>query len=200
VKSCEVSHAAGQQYWGGFSLRECMVICFCSVLIVASDMFLHIPMRLPGHRVLPLAFFVLLGRFAVGRAWAGSAVGLLAGIASCSMGLHGVDQVFKFLAAGVIVDGLALMVPLVRSRLLCVLAGGLIGASWLPVSLLVNRMVGMDMDLALRLALFKTGSAVLFGAIGAAPVPTVARRLSASGLLPARTVRSISPSRSLALR
>ncbi len=183
-----------QRFWAGLTLRECLVACFCSALALASSMFLRIPMRLPGHRVLPLVFFLLVGRYAVGRAWAGTAIGLLTAVMSFSVGWQGLDHAMKYLAAGLITDAVAMALPrLPRSIPFCVIAGGLIGASWLPVSLLINRLAGMDLGVALGASLIKVGSGIFFGAVGAAPVPTVLRRLGASGLLPSSAARQIAP-------
>ena len=86
--------------------------------------------------------------------------------------------------AGAIADLVSLAIPLVtRSLPFGFLAGAMVGASWVPLSLLEDRLVGMDMTLALGHSLFKASSAAIFGAVGGAMVPAVARRFRATGLL-----------------
>lgn len=59
----------------------------------------------------------------------------------------------------------------------------MVGASWLPATLVQDQLAGMNPYLAFRHALLKTSSAALFGAVGGSLVPTVSRRLRTSGLL-----------------
>ena len=173
--------------WAGFSLRESLVAGFCAIFIVLLGLFLHIPLHLPGHRVLPLAFFLLLGRACVRPAWSATVIGLIVGIVMLSLGRQGPIHIVQYLMAGAIADMVSILLPAVtRSLPIGALAGGLVGASWLPVSLLVDRLAGMEIDLAFRHTLFKVSSAILFGAVGGAMVPAVARRLRASGLLAVR--------------
>lgn len=176
----------GAGMWCGFSLRESLLAGFCAASIMLAEQFLHIPLHLPGHRVLPLAFFLLLVRACVRPPWAASLTGLLAGIMALSFGMgHGGPiQVMKFLVAGIIADLASLALPLVtRSLPFGFLAGAMVGASWVPLSLLEDRLVGMGMSLALGHSLIKASSAAAFGAVGGALVPGVARRLRATGLL-----------------
>jgi hypothetical protein len=184
--------------WCGFSLRESLVAGFCATFIVLSELFLRIPLHIPGHRVLPLAFFLLLGRACLKPKWSASAISLIAGLVSLCLGREEFLQIFKYLAAGGMIDTVALLLPAVtRSLPLGALAGALVGAAWMPAALLVDRLSGMDLGMALRHTLLKLASAALFGAVGGAMAPAVARRLQASGVVPARcaaTPRSEPPS------
>lgn len=174
--------------WAGFSLRESLVVGFCATFIVVSGLFLHLPMHLPAHKVLPLTFFLLLGRACVRPAWSATVIGLIAGVVTISLGGRGAPvHIVQYLMAGGIADVVSILLPAVtRSVPIAALAGGLVGAGWLPVSLLTDRMAGMDFDLAVRHAIFKVSTTVLFGAVGGAFVPTVVRRLQASGLVASR--------------
>ena len=182
-------------YWGGFTLRECLTIGFTAALIVLAEMLLRIPMHLPGHRVLPLAFFLLLARTAVNRPWAATLVGLLTATGCLALGRDGLDHLVKYIAAGAVTDTAALLAPFVlRSSLLGALTGALIGASWLPVGLLVDRLAGMDTGAALQHTLLKLGSAMLFGAVGGLLALAVSGRLRRSGVLLTRGVAEINAS------
>ena len=80
----------GAGTWCEFSLRESLLAGFCAASIMLTEQFLHIPLHLPGHRVLPLAFFLLLVRACVRPIWGASLTGLLAGIMALSFGMgHG---------------------------------------------------------------------------------------------------------------
>jgi len=180
-------------YWGGFTLRECLTIGFTAALIVLAEMVLRIPMHLPGHRVLPLAFFLLLARTAVNRPWTATLVGVLTAAGCLALGRDGLDHLVKYIAAGAVTDGAALIAPIVlRSSLLGAVTGALIGASWLPVGLLVDRLAGMDTGAALQHTLLKLGSAMLFGGAGGLLAPAVSGRLRRSGVLLTRGVAEIS--------
>ena len=79
-------------FWGGFTLREGLVIGFIAALIVLAEMLVRIPMHLPGHRVLPLAFFLLLGRGVVDRYWTATSIGLLTAVGCMALGREGLDH------------------------------------------------------------------------------------------------------------
>jgi hypothetical protein len=71
------------------------------------------------------------------------------------------------------------------------LTGALIGASWLPVRLLIDRLAGMDTGAAWQHSLLKLGSAMLFGAVGGLLAPAVSGRLRRSGILPAKNAAKL---------
>ena len=178
-------------FWGGFTLREGLVIGFIAALIVLAEMLVRIPMHLPGHRVLPLAFFLILGRGVVDRYWTATSIGLLTAVGCMALGREGLDPIVKYLAAGVVTDIAAFLIPIVlRYSLLGALAGALIGASWLPIGLLVDRMAGMDMGAALQHTALKLASAMLFGAAGGFLAPTVSCRLRRSGITPSAATKA----------
>jgi hypothetical protein len=169
------------QFWGGMSLRESLTACVTATFIVLSAMFFRIPLHLPGHRVLPLAFFLLLGRSLIKSGWAGTAIGLLGGLSMLAMGRENPSHVGQYLVAGMIAD-LAWLIPSrFQSIFTGALAGAAIGASWLPVPLLVNRLLGMESSAAIWTVMVKNGWAIGFGAIAGALAWTVAKRLRASG-------------------
>jgi hypothetical protein len=173
--------------WAGFSLRESLVAGFCATFIVVSNLFLRIPLHLPGHRVLPLAFFLLLGRACLRPAWSATSIGLISGVLALSLGREEPMHLLKYLAAGGIADLTSLVLPAVTSSFIMgALAGALVGSSWFPLSLLTDYLAGMDAELAFRHTLVKLGSAIVFGAVGGALVPAVACRLRGTGLLPAQ--------------
>ena len=53
-----------------------------------------------------------------------------------------------------------------------------------PVSLFSEWMIGMDLQVLFLSTAIKTGSGMVFGALGALPVPSLLTKLEARGLLP----------------
>ena len=71
---------AGSRLLSGFTLRESLVVGLCAVFIVLAALLLHIPGLLPGHKLLGVAFFLLLGRGCLRHPLGATAIGLLAGL------------------------------------------------------------------------------------------------------------------------
>lgn len=176
-------------FWAGLSLRESLAACFCATFIVISNMFLRIPLHIPGHRVFPIVFFLLVGRASIRSRWAGTAIGLFAGAALLALGRENPAHFGQYFAAGIIAD-LTLLIPgRLHSVLTGAIAGALIGATWLPVPLLLNRLLGMTADVAIWNVVIKNGWAIVFGAIGGALAFPVSQRLRVSGLIPSAATR-----------
>ena len=53
-----------------------------------------------------------------------------------------------------------------------------------PVSLFSEWMIGMDVQVLLMSAAIKTAGGMIFGALGALPVPALLTKLEARGLIP----------------
>lgn len=180
---------AKDRFWGSLSLRESLVMGFCAAFIAVTGMFLHIPFHMPGHRVLPLAFFLLLGRACVPRFWTATAIALASSVLALSIGRDDPTHLAKYLAAGIMADVVVGLFSATSSVPFGALAGACIGASWLPVNLLADLAAGMDRDLAIRHVLLKSASAIVFGAIGGGLVAPVFRRLQASGLVSRKSMK-----------
>ncbi len=179
---------AGSRFLSGFTLRESLVVGLCAVFIVLAALLLHIPGLLPGHKLLGVAFFLLLGRGCLRHPLAATAIGLLAGLIALypGMGRGNPLHVLQYASAGAVADLLYLFVPAMpASRPLGVLAGALMGATWLPLAYLFDRLVGMDSGIAAQHAVLRVSSVIFWGALAGWLAPTVVRRLRASGLWPA---------------
>jgi hypothetical protein len=121
---------------------------------------------------------------------AASTIGLLAGLISLYPGIGRGSplHVFQYTCAGAVADFLYIFLPsMPASRPLGVLAGALMGATWFPLSYLIDRIIGMDSGMAAQHSLLRVASVILWGAIAGLLAPTVVRRLRASALLPAPT-------------
>jgi hypothetical protein len=178
-----ISQQAEAKFWAGMTLRESLTACLSSALIIVSAVFFRIPLHLPGHRVLPLVFFLLLGRCAIAAGWAGTAMGSLAGLALFGMGQENPAHVAQYVGIGLIADVIWLVCARGRAIWLGTIAGALMGAGWIPIPLLINRMLGMDRESAIWIALMKNGSAVAFGALAGALAFFMAKRLRTAGIL-----------------
>jgi hypothetical protein len=168
----------------GLSLRESLTLCFCTAGIVVSMTLLRMPLHIPGHRVFPLALFLLVGRASVRSGWAGTALGSFSGLALLSLRGETPSHIGQYVIAGFIADSMWRAARQLPSMLTLVVTGALIGASWLPVLLLMNQMLGMDRDLAIWTVVIKNGWAIGFGAAGGFLAFVIGERLRAAGLMP----------------
>ncbi|MDR3764755.1 MAG: hypothetical protein P4M01_11735 [Acidobacteriota bacterium] len=174
------------KYWLGFTLREALVTGFSAVGIILAQQFLRIPMHLPGHRLLPLVFFLLLARACIRACWVATLTGFLAGLMSLlfGMGHAGPMQLLSFVIAGLIADIVFRLLPrLTRSVALSAITGAFMGVSWVLVSIVQDRLLGLDFSLAVTHSLLRAGGAMIFGALGGAFATPVARRMQASGTI-----------------
>lgn len=177
----------GSRLLAGFTLRESLIVGLCAVFIVLSALLLHIPGLMPGHKLLGVVFFLLLGRSCVRHPLAATTIGLLAGLIALYPGLGRGSplHVFQYAGTGAAADLVCFFLPsMPASRPLGLLAGALMGATWFPLSYLFDRLVGMSADMAARHALLRVASVIVWGALAGFLAPTVVRRLRASGLLP----------------
>jgi hypothetical protein len=110
------------------------------------------------------------------------------------MGQENPAHVAQYIGIGLIADATYLLFARARAIWFGTLAGALMGAGWIPIPLLMNRLLGMDREAAIWITLLKNGSAVAFGAIGGAIAFLVAKRLRVAGfLLPRQEERPTSP-------
>lgn len=176
-----------QAWWGGFTLQEAIFIGFCALLIVLSKIVFRFQLGITGHTVFFLAFFMLLCRGCVPRRWTATLVGLLAGCAAALLGFGrgGVLEVLKYLVPGLFIDLLAMVLPRMSTSYLPAILGGIAAAlGRVPGQYLVNRLVGVEVEMAIKLVAIKSLPAIGFGIVGALLVPEVVRRLRNSGLFP----------------
>jgi hypothetical protein len=168
----------------GLSLRDSLALCFCAAGIVISTMLLRMPLHIPGHRVFPVALFLLVGRTSVRSGWTGTAIGIFSGLALLSLRGETPSHVAQYAIAGLIADSMWRAARQLPSMVTLVIAGALIGASWLPVPLLMNQMLGLGSDQTIWAVAIKNGWAICFGAAGGALAFVIGKRLDAVGLMP----------------
>ncbi|SDP30155.1 hypothetical protein [Desulforhopalus singaporensis] len=170
------------------TLKETLFLGFCSVFIISAKAALRLHLKIPGHAMFFTLFFLMIARGSVPNRLAATFTGLFAGIIAVilGMGKGGPLMVIKFVLPGLVVDLMALVLPgLFESVILCVLAGGLAGATRFFSIWLVDFAMGMDPDIVMQHALIKSTGNILFGMAGGVAVPVVIRKLRAYGAIPA---------------
>ncbi len=103
-------------YFRRFNLREALILALFGGMIVATKLFIRIPLKLPGHSTAFMMFFLVLGKGLVPAFGSGMTMGLFSGIlaALTGMGKQGAFVLVKFLLPGLALDLLA--APVMRSR------------------------------------------------------------------------------------
>ncbi|VBB46941.1 conserved membrane hypothetical protein [uncultured Desulfatiglans sp.] len=169
-----------------FTLQEGLCIAFCATFVVIARAALRLHLNIPGHAMFFTIFFIMLGRGCVARFGAATLVGLVAGFVCMllGMGKGGPLMILKFALPGLVVDLAAAFHPALFSSLLwSVVTGALASATRFGTVALVDGLMGMDKTVVLQHALLSASFSMLFGALGAAMVPAVVRRLEVSGLI-----------------
>ena len=177
---------AEQMVWNRFTLREAIWLGFCATFIMITRAGLMLHLKIPGHAMFFVMFFLILGRGCVPRNGAATLVGLIAGV-MCTllgMGKEGPLIIIKFVLPGVIVDAGGMLYPrLPSSYMACILTGIIASACRYVTTMGVDWVVGMDPDIILKKAVIGSVMNILFGALGSALVPPVIRKLKANGLI-----------------
>ena len=168
------------------ALGHALFLGFCAVLLVSSKILLRWHLHIPGHSMLIVSFFLLLGRAVVPSKTAASTVGLWAGLMVVVLGLGkgGPLQILKYLLPALGVDLGALLIPAWAQRIWgCALLGIAAGLGKTGANIFVDWAVGMDPGVLFLHATAKGLGAVVFSLVGALLLPPVLSRLRAHGLL-----------------
>lgn len=176
-----------------FSLREALLLGFCATFIVLSRASLRLHFSLPGHTMAIMMFFMLLARGCVPKHGAATLVGLVSGILCVLLGMTKAPPLLatNFLLPGLVVDAVAALFP----RVAVSTGGAVVTAAVASIGKGVSAagldlLLRVDEEIVLRHVVLTTLAGLAFGAVGAALVPPVVRRLQANGLVPAAGVSS----------
>jgi hypothetical protein len=170
-----------------FSLREALLLGFCATFIVLTRAALRLHFSLPGHTMFLMMFFLILARGCVPKLGAATLVGLVSGLVCLLLGMTkaGPLIVTNFVVPGVVVDLAALVYPrMVTSYVACVVVAVVASASKGLSAAGLDYLMRMDEEIVLRHVVITTLAGIAFGALGAALVPPVIRRLQANRLIP----------------
>lgn len=171
----------------GFTLQESLFLGFCSLLILSTKLLLRLNLKVPGHSMFFLILFLLLAALCVRKPWSATMAAVMAGLLGMftGSGKLGPLGLVSYVLPALVVD---FCVPFLqrsrRSLLAFACAGFLAAGARAPVSLFSEWMVGMDLQVLFLSTAIKTGSGMIFGALGALPVPALLTKLEARGLLP----------------
>ncbi len=177
-----------------FSLREALLLGFCATFIVLSRASLRLHFSLPGHTMALMTFFLLLARGCVPKLGAATLVGVISGIVCILLGMTKAPPllVTNFVLPGLVVDAAAAAFPRVATSYAGCVATAIVASVGKGVSAAgLDYLLRMDEEIVLRHVAFTTLAGLAFGALGAALVPPVVRRLQANGLVPAPGVSSL---------
>ncbi len=173
--------------WNRFTLREALLLGFCATFIVITRAALRMKLNLPGHSMFFMMFFLVMARGCVPKLGASTLVGLIAGIVSfmLGMGKNGPLIMANFVMPALFVDGAAIFYPALPARLIpCIVIGALASATKAITGVTLDILMGIEQEIIVQHIVITTTFSSLFGAAGAALVPSVVRRLQANRLIP----------------
>lgn len=174
------------RFWGGLDLQEGVLAGLCAVLIVVSKLIFRLHLKIPGHSMFFVIFFLLVARCLIDRRYAATVTALIAGLLAIALaaGKGGPLMLVKFMLPGLLIDLSAIIVgDPARSMVVCSLIGAVAAFFRFPGVLLVDWLVGMEMDVALPHVFLKSLSGAVFGGLGALMVPSLVRRVRRAGLV-----------------
>ncbi|NJB68731.1 asparagine N-glycosylation enzyme membrane subunit Stt3 [Desulfobaculum xiamenense] len=177
------------RFWGGLDLREGLLAGLCALLIVVSKLVFRMHLKVPGHSMFFVMFFLLVARGLIDRRFAATVTALLAGLLAVALaaGKGGPLVIINFMLPGLLIDFAAIVCgDPTRNLALCGLVGGVAAFCRFPAVLMVDWLVGMEMDVALPHVLVKSLAGGAFGLAGALLVPSLVRRVRRAGLVPVR--------------
>ena len=177
------SHSGG--FVLGLSLKEAVFLTALSALVVAAKVVFRFPVKLPGHSNLFILFFMVTGRLAVGRTGAGVYMGLVSGVllAVTGQSREGAWVFFKYLAPGVMIDGVGVVLWQRTGWWVGLTMGVLGGASRAVVSYAIKVGMGVDQNVGLALLLFMLATHIPFGAVGGLLSVPILNRLRRAGVV-----------------
>jgi len=172
----------------GFTLQESLFLGFCSLLILSTKLMLRLHLKLPGHSMFFLILFLMLAALCVRKRWSATLAAGMAGLLGMftGSGKLGPLGIVSYMLPALVIDFCVPFLERHRKNLaFFAVAGLLAAAARAPVSLFSEWMVGMDVQVLFMSTVIKTGGGMIFGALGALPVPALLTKLEARGLLPA---------------
>jgi ABC-type thiamin/hydroxymethylpyrimidine transport system permease subunit len=181
-----VNQRPPKAFFGKIGLQDAIYLGFCATFIVITRAVLRLHLKIPGHSMFFMMFFLMLGRACIQRHGAATLTGLVAGIISMllGMGKGGPLIILRFLLPGVMVDVAFALFPLIpTSYVACIVAGAIASSVRFFPSVLVDWLMGMEKAIVLQHALIGSVMGMLFGGLGSAMIPPIVRRLKSHGLI-----------------
>jgi hypothetical protein len=129
-----------------FSTFELLLLGMFAALIVAANLALRFPIKVPGHSGLVWMALLVVARCVVPRAGAGAAVGLLSGLLAAFLGMGdkgALDTFLSYMAPGVGVDLVAALPGRPEGALRCAAAGAVGHLAKLGVKIALALWIGI---------------------------------------------------------
>ena len=177
----------------GFTLQESLFLGFCSLLILSTKLMLRLHLKVPGHSMFFLILFLMLAALCVRKSWSATMAAAMAGLLGMftGSGKLGPLGIVSYMLPALVIDFCMPFLERHRKNLLAFACVGLVAAgARAPVSLFSEWMIGMDAQVLLMSTAIKIGGGMVFGALGALPVPALLNKLEARGLIPAITTKN----------
>lgn len=172
----------------GLTLQESLFLGFCSLLILSTKLMLRLHLKVPGHSMFFLILFLMLAALCVRKSWSATMAAAMAGLLGMftGSGKLGPLGIVSYMLPALVIDFCMPFLERHRKNLFAFACVGLVAAgARAPVSLFSEWMIGMDVQVLMMSTVIKTGGGMIFGALGALPVPALLTKLEARGLIPA---------------
>jgi len=167
-----------------FSTFDLLLLGMLGALVVAANLALRLPIKMPGHSGLVWMALLVTARAIVPKLGAATTAGLMSGLLAAFAGLGDkgpLDTILSYTAAGVGVDIVAFLLgPPVRA-LPCVVAGLAGNLAKLGVKILLELWIGIPTGFLLVGRLYPTFTHVVFGLAGGYLGFLVVRALERAG-------------------
>jgi hypothetical protein len=127
-----------------FSTVELLLLALFAALVVAGNVALHLPLKMPGHSGLVWMALLVTARGVVSKTGAAASVGLLSGLLAAFVGVGdkgALDTILSYTAAGVAVDLVAAITS--AGALTSALAGFAGNVAKLGVKVLLELWIGI---------------------------------------------------------
>ncbi len=173
-------------FWRDFSLQDALYLGFCATFIIITRAVLRLHLKIPGHSMFFMMFFLILARACVPKKGAATLTGLIAGIMGTLMGMGkgGPLIILRFVVPAFAVDIALALYPLIpTSYIACIVAGAIASSTRSLPNILIDWPMGMEKTVMLQRILIDSTTGMIFGGLGSAMIPPIVRRLKNHGLI-----------------
>lgn len=152
-----------------WSTFELLLLAMLAGLVVASNVALRLPIRIPGHSGLTWMALLVAGRSIVSRPGAATIIGALSGAVAVFLGIGdkgAVDTFLSYAAAGVGVDLAAMLLPVPGHPIACAVAGAAGNLAKLATKTLLELWIGIPTGFVLLGRAYPALTHLIFGLAG----------------------------------
>lgn len=152
-----------------FSTFELLLLGTFAALIVAANLALRLPIKMPGHSGIVWMALLVVARTVVPKAGAGTSAALLSGVMAAFVGIGDkgvIDTVLSYTAAGVGVDAVSAVAASRRGWVTCALAGAAGNLAKFAVKVLLELWIGIPTGFVLLGRLYPGALHAVFGCAG----------------------------------